>query len=285
MVVVFAVGRLRGRFANSSRPWVWRVVHGLSYLSWPLAIMHGLTAGRAANGWVTMSYAVCLCAVVLAVLIRLFSPFPAMRAAQRVRPERSERPADKRPADKRPADKRPADKRPAPQPGEERPRRGTDTQPQERVRPLTDTQPRPAVRPPYEGTRPFERAAPSRDTGPFERVRPPGNIPPAAVPRPREPLQPTANAAPRPPARPGASRPDETPARPRERLLIPDRPDDGRQPGTRDWLDAVERFPLFRRRPRRKTAAKPIVTPDLEEVEFWANLRAETAVWIRRGRR
>jgi hypothetical protein len=48
----------------------------------------------------------------------------------------------------------------------------------------------------------------------------------------------------------------------------------------RDWLDSDDGF--FGRRSDR---AKPPAAPDLEEIEFWANLRAETSVWIRRGRR
>jgi hypothetical protein len=39
----------------------------------------------------------------------------------------------------------------------------------------------------------------------------------------------------------------------------------------------------FWRRQRRRE--RPLIMPDLEEVEFWAALRAETSVWIRRGRR
>ena len=71
MMVVFFSGLLRLRFIGSAKPWVWRGVHALSYVSWPIAIMHGLTAGRAAAAWVTASYVVCLLLVTGVLFIRL----------------------------------------------------------------------------------------------------------------------------------------------------------------------------------------------------------------------
>ncbi|MBW8480862.1 hypothetical protein [Actinomadura parmotrematis] len=70
LLVVLATGALRARFARRARPWVWRTLHSLAYVSWPLGIAHGLTAGRAAAPWVTLSYVLCLGAVALAVLTR-----------------------------------------------------------------------------------------------------------------------------------------------------------------------------------------------------------------------
>ncbi|MFE3447288.1 hypothetical protein ACFXJ8_00015 [Nonomuraea sp. NPDC059194] len=63
-------GVARGRFALTSRPWLWRALHGTAYLAWPVAILHGLTAGRTPAGWVAWSYVVCLAAVVSALLVR-----------------------------------------------------------------------------------------------------------------------------------------------------------------------------------------------------------------------
>ncbi|MGW5261007.1 hypothetical protein ACWEQG_08545 [Microbispora sp. NPDC004025] len=70
-VVIVATGVMRGRFAQAERPWLWRGLHDLAYLAWPVAILHGLTAGRAAAPWVTLSYVACLAAVGAALLIRL----------------------------------------------------------------------------------------------------------------------------------------------------------------------------------------------------------------------
>src|SRR5689334_6933809 len=71
MLTVFFSGILRHRFISKAKPWVWRGIHALSYVSWPIAIMHGLTAGRAAKTWVTVSYVVCLLLVTGALFLRL----------------------------------------------------------------------------------------------------------------------------------------------------------------------------------------------------------------------
>ncbi|WP_067478376.1 hypothetical protein [Actinomadura hibisca] len=72
MIVTVATGLLRARFARAGgRPWMWRSMHALAYLSWPMAIVHGLTAGRSAAPWVTLSYVMCVGAVMLALLTRL----------------------------------------------------------------------------------------------------------------------------------------------------------------------------------------------------------------------
>jgi hypothetical protein len=70
-VMIMITGMLRAWFAAGRRPWLWRVLHTVSYLAWPLAIAHGLTAGRSASGWVVWGYTLCLTAVGLAVLARI----------------------------------------------------------------------------------------------------------------------------------------------------------------------------------------------------------------------
>ncbi|GAA2406701.1 hypothetical protein GCM10010191_13550 [Actinomadura vinacea] len=75
MLVIAASGLLRARFARGTRPWVWRSVHALAYVSWPMSIAHGLTAGRAAAPWVTLSYVLCVAMVALAVFTRVFVVF------------------------------------------------------------------------------------------------------------------------------------------------------------------------------------------------------------------
>ncbi len=55
----------------------WRIVHWLVYLSWPLALVHGLGTGTDARlDWVFVLNAVCVAAVVLSVTWRLVSGWP-----------------------------------------------------------------------------------------------------------------------------------------------------------------------------------------------------------------
>jgi hypothetical protein len=70
LIVVIGTAVARGRFAASTRPWLWRRLHCAAYVAWPLAIAHGLTSGRTPAGWVTTSYGLCLAAVTFAVIVR-----------------------------------------------------------------------------------------------------------------------------------------------------------------------------------------------------------------------
>jgi predicted ferric reductase len=71
MILVAASGIVRARFAGRTRPWLWRTLHAIAYVSWPVAIIHGLAAGRGAATWVTLSYIFCVLAVALALPARL----------------------------------------------------------------------------------------------------------------------------------------------------------------------------------------------------------------------
>ncbi|MBB4776498.1 hypothetical protein [Actinomadura livida] len=71
MLVIVISGLLRARFANRGKVWMWRSVHVLAYLAWPFAIVHGLTAGRAAANWVVLSYVMSVVFVVLALITRI----------------------------------------------------------------------------------------------------------------------------------------------------------------------------------------------------------------------
>ncbi|MCW2887772.1 MAG: hypothetical protein QOE54_2881 [Streptosporangiaceae bacterium] len=71
MLLIMTTGILRAWFADSSRPGLWRGLHALSYLAWPVAIVHGLVAGRHPAGWVTWGYVLCLIIVGLALLTRV----------------------------------------------------------------------------------------------------------------------------------------------------------------------------------------------------------------------
>jgi hypothetical protein len=72
MIMVFWTGVIRGRFAGSGRPWMWRTLHAAAYLAWPIAITHGLTAGRPAKTWVNLSYMGCVVFVLIGLLVRLY---------------------------------------------------------------------------------------------------------------------------------------------------------------------------------------------------------------------
>ncbi|MFG3704058.1 hypothetical protein ACGF7U_04890 [Micromonospora sp. NPDC047670] len=71
MVSVLWTGVVRARFAGVGPTWLWRTLHSAAYLSWPFAILHGLSAGRPAGSWVVLSYLACVLLVVLALLVRL----------------------------------------------------------------------------------------------------------------------------------------------------------------------------------------------------------------------
>ncbi|HEY8479257.1 MAG TPA: hypothetical protein VIL71_05435 [Spirillospora sp.] len=71
MFVIVVSGLVRARFANRGKVWVWRTVHVLAYVAWPFAIVHGLTAGRAAANWVVLSYVMSVVFVVLALITRI----------------------------------------------------------------------------------------------------------------------------------------------------------------------------------------------------------------------
>ncbi|MEU4220999.1 ferric reductase-like transmembrane domain-containing protein, partial [Actinoplanes sp. NPDC026623] len=71
MVLVMWTGLARSRFIGKGKPWMWRGIHAISYLMWPIALVHGLGAGRAAATWVTVSYVVCVLGVLVGLAVRL----------------------------------------------------------------------------------------------------------------------------------------------------------------------------------------------------------------------
>ncbi|SDY94522.1 DMSO/TMAO reductase YedYZ, heme-binding membrane subunit [Micromonospora pattaloongensis] len=70
MTGVFWTGLIRSRFLGG-KPWMWRALHSTAYASWPVALLHGLNAGRPPAAWVTASYFVCVGMVAVALLVRL----------------------------------------------------------------------------------------------------------------------------------------------------------------------------------------------------------------------
>jgi hypothetical protein len=71
MVMVMWTGLARSKFIGRGKPWMWRSIHAVSYLMWPLALVHGLAAGRPAATWVIVSYVVCVLAVLVGLAVRL----------------------------------------------------------------------------------------------------------------------------------------------------------------------------------------------------------------------
>lgn len=71
MVTVMWTGIVRARFAQQGRPWLWRPLHATAYMAWPVALWHGLNAGRPAAVWVTASYLVLLFLATAALGLRL----------------------------------------------------------------------------------------------------------------------------------------------------------------------------------------------------------------------
>jgi hypothetical protein len=75
MFLAWWTGLARLRFMGRVRPWVWRILHSCAYLCWPIAVLHGLTAGRQAATWVTVSYIACFVFVMLGLFVRIFARF------------------------------------------------------------------------------------------------------------------------------------------------------------------------------------------------------------------
>ncbi|MEV4642222.1 translation initiation factor III [Actinoplanes sp. NPDC049548] len=71
MVMVMWTGIARARFIGRGKPWMWRAVHSISYLMWPIALLHGLNAGRSAAVWVIVSYVICVLAVLIGLAVRI----------------------------------------------------------------------------------------------------------------------------------------------------------------------------------------------------------------------
>ncbi|GAA4966581.1 DNA translocase FtsK [Actinoplanes utahensis] len=71
MILVLWSGIARAKFIGRGRPWMWRGIHSISYLMWPIALTHGLSAGRPAATWVTVSYLLCVLGVLVGLAVRL----------------------------------------------------------------------------------------------------------------------------------------------------------------------------------------------------------------------
>lgn len=71
LLLLIAITGVARRWFATGWAAMWRGVHITAYLAWPLAVVHGLLAGRHAKPYVDWSYGACLAAVALALLVRL----------------------------------------------------------------------------------------------------------------------------------------------------------------------------------------------------------------------
>ncbi|MEU7556313.1 hypothetical protein AB0B01_28985 [Streptomyces sp. NPDC044571] len=72
-VSVAVSGAVRSAFATKGRSLWWRALHVGAYPAWGASLVHGLKSGRAASGWVTVAYALCLVGVAAVLAVRLRS--------------------------------------------------------------------------------------------------------------------------------------------------------------------------------------------------------------------
>ncbi len=70
-VAVAVSGAVRSVFATNGRSLWWRALHFAAYPAWGASLVHGLKAGRAADLYVTVSYALCLLGVAGMLAFRL----------------------------------------------------------------------------------------------------------------------------------------------------------------------------------------------------------------------
>ncbi|UGY90329.1 hypothetical protein [Streptomyces gobiensis] len=70
-LAVALTGAVRSVFATSGRSRWWRALHMCAYPAWAVSLVHGLKAGRAASGWVTAAYILCLLGVAAALMTRV----------------------------------------------------------------------------------------------------------------------------------------------------------------------------------------------------------------------
>jgi methionine sulfoxide reductase heme-binding subunit len=81
MIAVIVTSLLRGRM----NPQVWRAVHWLAYLSWPIAVVHGILASKdLRGGWELVLTIACIAAVGIAAGWRVTGAVNSTPRAERV---------------------------------------------------------------------------------------------------------------------------------------------------------------------------------------------------------
>jgi DMSO/TMAO reductase YedYZ heme-binding membrane subunit len=73
MILAAVTGAMRSAFASKRHPVRWRILHSMAYISWCMALIHGLEAGRSAKFIFVAMYLGSLGGVGIALLVRLRS--------------------------------------------------------------------------------------------------------------------------------------------------------------------------------------------------------------------
>src|SRR3984893_17862802 len=79
---------LCGRFGVVWGGWVWRLMHAMAYVAWPMGIWHGLLSGRHGKPYVDWSYGALVAAVGVALLVRFVAKDRSGQTAAQPVPER-----------------------------------------------------------------------------------------------------------------------------------------------------------------------------------------------------
>ncbi|MFC3994726.1 hypothetical protein ACFOVU_02290 [Nocardiopsis sediminis] len=87
LLFIIATGVFRSSFVGMSRPWMWRALHVSAYVCWPMAMVHGLTAGRTPAWWVILGYTLCMLAVATMLVLRMVVSVPERSAEPEPEPE------------------------------------------------------------------------------------------------------------------------------------------------------------------------------------------------------
>jgi hypothetical protein len=85
-VIIIVTGALRRKFSRGASRTMWRCLHVTAYAAWPLAVLHGLLAGRSAKPYVDWSYGFCVAAVLLALIFRSVTAVRGRTTAYPARP-------------------------------------------------------------------------------------------------------------------------------------------------------------------------------------------------------
>jgi predicted ferric reductase len=80
LAAIIVTSLLRGMIGQTA----WRIVHWLTYASWPIAIIHGFGTGTdALSAWFLVLSIICVGGVAIAVVIRVMQPPPDPLASAR----------------------------------------------------------------------------------------------------------------------------------------------------------------------------------------------------------
>jgi DMSO/TMAO reductase YedYZ heme-binding membrane subunit len=73
MILAAVTGAMRSVFVVKRHPVRWRILHAMAYVSWCMALIHGLEAGRKAKFFFVASYGIAVLGVAIVLLVRMRS--------------------------------------------------------------------------------------------------------------------------------------------------------------------------------------------------------------------